>query len=161
MRFAAILGAAYVALNSAAFAHDYEVGPIRIEHPWSQVVPKGASVAAGYLEIENTGTAPDRLIGGSSEIAGRLEIHEMKMEGDVMKMRPLAAGLEIAPGKTVKLEPGGYHLMFFDLKEPPVKGKMFRATLVFEKAGRADIEFDVEGMGPTGGDSGMHMDMKH
>jgi len=159
MRFAAFLGAAYVALLSAAFAHDYKVGPIRIEHPWSQAVPKGASVAVGYVEIENTGTAPDRLIGGSSEIAGRVEIHEMKMEGDVMKMRPLAGGLEIAPGKTVKLEPGGYHLMFFDLKAPPVQGKFFRGTLVFEKAGKVDIEFDVEGMGLPGGS--MPMDMKH
>jgi copper(I)-binding protein len=159
MRFAAIIGAAFFALTSTSFAHDYTVGSIHIEHPWSRTVPKGANVAVGYLEIKNTGTTPDRLIGGSSEIAGRLEIHVMSMNGGVMTMRPLEGGLEIAPGKSVKLAPSGYHLMFLDLKEPPVQGKFFRGTLVFEKAGKVDVEFDVEGMGLPGGDSGM--DMKH
>ena len=161
MRFAAIIGAAFFALTSTSFAHDYTVGSLHIEHPWSRIVPKGANVAVGYLEIKNTGTTPDRLIGGSSEISGRLEIHVMSMEGGVMKMRPLEGGLEIAPGKSVKLKPSGYHLMFFDLKAPPVQGKFFRCTLVFEKAGKVDVEFDVEGMGIPGGDSRMNMDMKH
>jgi periplasmic copper chaperone A len=161
MRFAAIIGATYFALVSISFAHDYTVGSLQIEHPWSRVVPKGADVAVGYLEIKNTGTAPDRLIGGSSEIAGRFEIHEMKMEDGVMKMRPLEGGLEIAPGKSVKLEPSGHHLMFLDLKTPPVQGKFFRATLVFEKAGKVEVEFDVEGMGAASADPHMQMDMKH
>lgn len=161
MRFAAIIGAIYFTLVSSPFAHESTVGPIHIEHPWSRVVPKGANVASGYLEIKNTGTVPDRLIGGSSEIAGRFEIHKMTTEDGVMKMRPLEGGLEIAPGKSVKIEPGGYHLMFLDLKTPPVKGKFFRGTLVFEKAGKVDVEFDVEGMGMPGGGSPMQMDMKH
>jgi copper(I)-binding protein len=78
-----------------------------------------------------------------------------------MKMRPLEGGIEIPPGQSVKLAPGGDHLMFLDLKTPPVQGKFFRSTLVFEKAGKVDVEFDVEGMGLPGGDSGMPMDMKH
>ncbi|HLL26583.1 MAG TPA: copper chaperone PCu(A)C [Xanthobacteraceae bacterium] len=160
MRFVAIIGAIFFALASTSFAHDFTVGSIHIEHPWSRVVPKGANVAAGYLTIENRGAVPDRLVGGSSVIAGRFEIHQMTMVDGVMKMRPLEGGLEIAPGKSVTLEPGGYHLMFFDLKEPPVQGKFFKGTLVFEKAGKIDVEFDVEGMGPTGGDH-MNMDMKH
>ena len=139
-------------LPRPAFAHDYTVGSLHIEHPWSRAVPKGANVAVGYLEIKNTGTTPDRLVGGSSEIAGRFEIHEMSMNGGVMTMRPLEGGIEIAPGKSVKFEPGGYHLMFLDLKTPPVEGKFFRGTLVFEKAGKVDVEFDVEGMGIPGGD---------
>jgi copper(I)-binding protein len=69
MRFATIIGAAFFALTSTSFAHDYAAGSIRIEHPWSRIVPKGANVAVGYLEIKNTGTTPDRLIGGSSESA--------------------------------------------------------------------------------------------
>jgi periplasmic copper chaperone A len=161
MRFATIIGAVFFALTTICFAHDYTAGSIHVEHPWSRVVPKGANVAVGYLEIKNTGTAPDRLIGGSSEIAGRLEIHEMSMNGGVMTMRPLEGGIEIAPGKSIKLEPGGNHLMFLDLKTPPVKGKFFRVMLVFEKAGKIDVEFDVEGMGIPGGDSRMNMDMKH
>jgi copper(I)-binding protein len=151
MRIAAIIGAAFFALTSTSFAHDYTVGSIHIDHPWSRATPKGASVAGGYLVIENKGAAPDRLVGGSSEIAGRFEIHEVKMEGGVMKMRPLDGGVEIAPGKSVKFEPGGYHLMFLDLKQPPVEGKRFKGTLVFEKAGKVEVEYVVEGMGEKGG----------
>jgi periplasmic copper chaperone A len=151
MRFAAIIGAAFFALTSVAFAHDYTVGSLHIEHPWSRATPKGANVAGGYLVIENKGTTPDRLVGGSSEIAGRFQIHEMSMNGGTMTMRPIEGGLEIAPGESVKFEPGGYHLMFLDLKAPPVEGKPFKATLVFEKAGKVDVEFAVEGMGATGG----------
>jgi periplasmic copper chaperone A len=162
MRFAAILGAIFFALISSAIAHDYTVGSIYIDHPWSRATPKGASVAGGYAVIENGGTAPDRLLGGTSAIAGRVEVHEMTMDGGIMKMRPLAGGLEIAPGKRVKLEPGGNHLMFFDLKTPPAEGKPFKATLVFERAGKVEVEFAVEGLGAkAGGDSPMHMDMKH
>jgi copper(I)-binding protein len=161
MRFTAIIGAVLFALTSTCFAHDYTAGPLHIDHPWSRTVPKGANVAVGYLEIKNTGTAPDRLIGGSSEIAGRFEIHEMTMQDGVMKMRPVEGGVEIAPGQSIKLAPSGYHLMFLDLKTPPVQGKFFRGTLVFEKAGKVDVEFDVEGMGLPGGDTGMQMDMKH
>ncbi len=135
----------------SAFAQNYTVGSLRIDHPWSHVTPKGASVAAGYLVIENNGSASDRLISVSSTIAGRVEFHEMKMDGGVMKMRPVAKGLEVAPGKSVKLAPGGYHLMFIDLKEPPVQGKHFKATLVFEKAGAVEVEFAVEAMGAPGG----------
>lgn len=141
---------------SISFAHDYNVGSIHVDHPWSRATPKGASVAGGYLVIENKGSTSDRLIGGSSEIAGRFEIHVMTMQDGVMKMRPLEKGLEIAPGKSVKFEPGGYHLMFLDLKQPPVEGKRFKGTLVFEKAGKVDVEFAVEGMGEKGG-SGGHM----
>ncbi len=162
MRFAAIIGAVFFALASTCFAQDYTVGSIHIEHPWSRATPKGAGIAVGYLGIENSGTTPDRLVGGSSEIAGHFEIHEMKMAGGVMTMRPLEGGIEIAPGKSVKFEPGGYHLMFLDLKAPPVEGKPFKGTLVFEKAGKIEVEFAVKGMGEMGGGSSrMPMDMKH
>lgn len=156
MRIAAITSAVIFALTSTCFSHDYTVGSIHIEHPWSRATPKGANVAGGYLVIENKGAASDRLIGGSSEVADRFEIHEMKMEGGVMKMRPLADGIEIAPGKSVKFEPGGYHLMFLDLKQPPVEGKRFKGTLVFEKAGRVDVEFAVEAIGGKDGDTHKH-----
>jgi len=157
MRFLFIF-AATVLVASRAFAHDYNVGSIHIDHPWSRKVPKGANVAGGYLTIENRGATSDRLISGSSEIADRFEIHEMRMEGTVMKMRPLERGVEIAPGKSVKFGPGGYHLMFLDLKQSPMEAKSFKGTLVFEKAGKVDVEFTVEEMGDMGGGSG---DMRH
>ena len=86
----------------------------------------------------------------------------MTMDGGTMKMRPHAAGLEIMPGATVELKPGGYHLMFMGLTSPLAKGQSVKGTLTFANAGKVDVEFAVEGMGEKGGsDSGMPMDMKH
>ena len=137
------------ALSCSAHAYDYKVGGLEIDHPWSRAVPKGATVAAGYVTIKNTGTEPDRLVSGSTPVAGKLEIHEMTMDKGVMKMRPLAAGLEIKPGETVELKPESFHLMLTNLKQPIEKGKPFAASLVFEKAGPVDVEFAVEAVGAT------------
>ena len=79
--------------------------------------------------------------------AGAVQIHEMKMEGNVMRMRELEGGLEIAPGATVTLAPGNLHLMMMGLKEPFAKGAKVPLTLVFEKAGNVDTELSVEAMG--------------
>jgi copper(I)-binding protein len=122
-------------VSGAASALDYKVGAIEIDSPWSRAVPKGAKVAAGYMTIKNTGTEPDRLVGGSTPVAGRFEIHEMSMDKGVMRMRPLSSGLEIQPGETVELKPSSFHIMTMDLKEPIQRGKPFKASLMFEKAG--------------------------
>ena len=140
---------ALCALAGAASAHSFKVGSLEIAHPWTRATPKGASVAGGYLKITNTGTQPDVLLGGSSEAAGRIEIHEMKMEGGVMKMRMLPAGVTIKPGETVEFVPGGYHIMMMGLKEPIAQGKNVKGTLVFEKAGKVDIEYAVEATGAS------------
>lgn len=132
-------------------AHDYKAGSIEIAHPWSRATPKGASVAGGYLKLSNTGATPDRLVGGSSEISGRFEIHEMSMDNGVMRMRPLRNGLEIKPGQTVELKPGSYHVMFLDLKKPLQQGERIKGTLVFEKAGTVAVEFAVEAIGGSPG----------
>jgi periplasmic copper chaperone A len=140
---------------AAAHAHEYTAGSLKIGHPWARATPKGAAVAGGYLKITNTGKEPDRLIGGSVAFAGRFEIHEMSHEGGVMKMRHLPKGLEIKPGETVEFKPGSYHLMFMDLKQPLVKDQTPRpkGTLMFEKAGKVEVEFAVEAIGasPKGG----------
>ena len=81
------------------------VGSLKISTPWARATPKGASVGGGYMKITNTGTAPDRLVGGSTDISSGFEVHEMKMEGGVMKMRPVAGGIEIKPGQTVDARP--------------------------------------------------------
>ena len=135
----------------SAFAQNYTVSSLRIDHPWSRATPRGAAIGAGYLLIENKGNITDRLVSVMAEIAGRTEIHDMKVESGVMKMRPLAQGIEIAPGANAILAPGGYHLMFLDLKQPLVQGQRFKATLVFEKAGAVEVEFAVEAMGAPGG----------
>lgn len=132
---------------TAANAETFTAGPLRIEQPWSRATPKGASVAGGYLKVTNTGSTPDRLIGGSSDAAARFEIHEMSMDGGVMKMRALKDGLAIPPGATVELKPGSYHAMFVNLTRPFVKGDHIKGSLTFEKAGKVDVDFVVEDMG--------------
>jgi copper(I)-binding protein len=143
-----VLIAAFVALiATAASAHDYKVGSLEIKQPWVRATPKGSSVGGGFMTITNKGTAPDRLVGGALPAAGKFEIHEMKMDNGVMKMRPLANGLEIKPGQTVELKPGSYHIMVMGLKTPFEKGHRIKGTLTFEKAGKVDVEFAVEAMG--------------
>lgn len=159
-----LLAAFALAISAApALAEDVKAGDLVISQPWSRATPGGAKVAGGYLVIENKGTAPDRLIGGSAEIAGKFEIHEMAVENGVMKMRPLDKGLTIEPGKTVKFAPGGYHLMLQELKGPFKQGDKVPVTLQFEKAGKVAVSLDVQGVGAQApGDAGHsgHMDMK-
>ena len=124
-------------------------GKLKIEQPWSRATPRGAPVAGGYLKITNTGEASDRLLSGETTIAARFSVHEMAMEAGVMKMRPLAGGLEIKPGATVELKPGGYHVIFEELKGGLSEGQKFKAVLTFEKAGKVQVEFAVGGMGAT------------
>lgn len=149
-----LIGSFFLAFGFAAFAHDYTKGSLHIEHPWSRAMPKGASVGAGYLVIENRGPAADRLISASAAIAGRAEFHEMAVTDGIMRMRPLPNGVEIAPGMSAKFEPGGLHLMFVDLKRPLEKGERIKATLNFEKAGAVEVEFVVETMGGGHGHQG-------
>ena len=151
-----------LALSAApAFAADYSVGALKIHDPWARATPKGAPVGGGYLTITNTGTAPDRLVGGATDVSKGFEIHEMSMDKGVMKMRLMPNGLEIKPGETVTFKPSGYHLMFTGLKSQLTKGGQVDATLKFEKAGEVKVQFAVAGIGamaPDGGNpsGGMH-----
>ncbi len=149
-------------LGTAARAEEVKAGDLVITQAWTRATPKGAKIGGGYLTIENKGTAPDRLIGGSADIAGSVQVHEMSMDDGVMKMRPLDKGLAIEPGKIVKLAPGGYHLMMTELKSPLKQGDKLPITLEFEKAGKVQVSFEVEGVGaqgPSGAPSGS-MQMK-
>ena len=143
----ALILAAVCLVAGNALAHDYAAGSLKIDHPWTRATPKGAAVAGGYLKITNTGAAPDRLVGGTFASAGRFEIHEMKTENGVMTMRGIPGGLEIKPGQTVEFKPGGYHVMFMDLKTPLQQGRSVKGTLVFEKAGTVEVQYAVEAMG--------------
>src|SRR6266481_5300189 len=134
-------------LAAPALAQEVKAGDLVITQAWSRATPSGAKIAGGYLTIENKGTAPDRLLGGSGDIAGKIEVHEMAMNTGVMTMRPLDKGVTIEPGKTVKLAPGGYHLMIMDLKTPFKQGDKVPVTLQFEKAGKVTLSLDVQGVG--------------
>lgn len=136
-----------VAASPQVMAHGYEVGELKIGHPWSRETPEGARVAAGYLKITNNGAEADRLVAVSGEIGGRAEIHEMAVDAKgVMTMRPVEA-LDIPAGGEVELKPGGYHVMFLDLTDAKKEGEKFSGTLTFEKAGTVEVEFAVDGMG--------------
>ena len=162
-----LLGIALLVVPFAApaCAEEIKAGDLVISQAWSRATPGGAKIGGGYLTIENKGTAPDRLIRCSGDIAGKIEPHEMAMKNGVMTMRPLDNGLAIEPGKTVKLAPGGFHLMMFDLKSPLKQGDKVPVTLEFEKAGKVTISLDVEGIGAQGpagaGNTGGQMDMKN
>ena len=146
-----------VALGGSAFAHDFKLGALEIDHPYSRATVPGAKVAAGYLSIKNTGSEPDRLISVSSEVAGKSEIHEMAVDGNgVMTMRPVRGGIEIAPGGEVELAPKGLHIMFMQLNQQIKEGEKFKGTLTFEKAGSVEVEFAVDKMGGDHGSHGTH-----
>ena len=144
-----LLGFLVVLPATATFAKDYKVGAIEITQVWARATPRSAPAGGAFLTLHNTGTTPDRLISAKSPAAGLTQIHEMKMDGDVMKMRELEKGLEIPAGATVTLAPGNYHLMMMGLKEPLEQGATLPLTLTFEKAGSINIEASVESIGAT------------
>lgn len=141
--------AALLSLTAAASAHSFKKGDIVVGHPWTRATPEAATVGVGFVKITNNGKDSDRLKGGTFEGAGAIEVHEMSMDGEVMKMRQLVDGLEIKPGETVELKSGSNHLMFTDLKKQIVEGPDRKGTLIFEKAGAIDVEFRIEGLGAT------------
>ena len=156
---AAIAAACLLACVPASVAQKadgktYTAGTIKVVAPWTRVPPPAATVGAGFMTITNTGTAPDTLVGGTVAISKTFEVHEMKIEGGVMKMRELKPGLVIKPGETVTLKPGGIHVMFIDLAGKVEQGAPVKGTLVFEKAGTVEIEYKVEALGTTGKGSG-------
>ena len=131
----------------AASAEDYRAGALELSNLWSRATPKSATVGGGYLRIRNTGASADRLLGGSSEVSKRIEVHSMAMEGGVMRMREVKDGLEIKAGETVELKPGSYHLMFVGLQRPFERGQRVGGILRFEKAGEVKVEFVVQAAG--------------
>lgn len=158
-RAAAFSLALFLVPMQSLSAHDYKVGDLHLVHPWSRETPHGAKVAAGYVKIVNSGAQADRLVAVSGAIAARGEVHEMSVDDKgVMTMRPVAH-IEIPAGGEVELKPGGYHIMFLELKEAPRKGERFAGSLTFEKAGTVEVEFAVDAMGKGqehGGDHGEH-----
>ena len=123
------------------------VGAIAIRGAWTRQNPPGARVGGGYATIANGGEVSDRLIAVSAPFAARGEVHRMEVTDGVMRMRELTEGLEIAPGKSVTLEPGGYHMMFLDITEPPMEGSFVPVTLVFERAGEVTLDLPVAAIG--------------
>ena len=137
------------------------VGDIVIEAAWTRQSPPGARAGGGYALITNTGTEPDVLVGGSAPFADRFEVHEMSVADGVMRMAELPDGLTIPPGETVELKPGGLHLMFIGMTEPPVEGASVPVTLEFARAGTVTLDLPVAPIGATSPDGGSGGGMDH
>ena len=149
----ALLAIAAICVMPAS-AQQIKAGDLVLDHAWARATPGGAKVGGGFLTIENKGATPDKLIGGSSPAAGKVELHETAMNNGVATMRPVKGGLSISPAQSVTLAPGGYHLMLMQLKAPLKKGDKVPVTLAFEKAGEVKVTLDVQGVGATGSSSG-------
>ncbi|MET4575073.1 copper chaperone PCu(A)C [Ottowia thiooxydans] len=144
-----------VTLNSGAHAHDFRAGDVVIDHPYATPSLPGVKNGAAYFRaIRNAGGAADRLLGARTDVAARVELHSMRTENDVMRMREVQ-GIELPAGKSVQLRHGQkQHLMLVDLKKPLVVGDRFDLTLVFEKAGEKTVKVWVQQ--PREANSGHH-----
>ena len=121
---------------------------IKIEDAYTRATVPGQQVAGGFMKIENKGAA-DQLISASSPVAGEVQLHEMAMEGNVMKMRQIK-DIAVPAGGAVELKPGGLHLMFMNIKAPLTAGETVPVKLKFAKAGEVEVKMPVNAMGNSG-----------
>ena len=145
------------ALSGVSQAHEYKLGDLLIDHPWARASIGKAPNGAAYMTITTEGAETDRLLAVESNVANRVELHNHLMVDGVMKMRPVAA-IEVAPGEPTLLQPGGLHVMLMGLKAPLKKGESFPMTLVFERAGKVEVEIKIEDATETGAPAGREHD---
>ena len=143
-----LLVIAALALPAAAPAAEPQAAKaVSVASPWARATPGGTTIGAAYLEFSAAaGSSGDKLIGASSPAAARIEIHTHEMAGGVMKMRKVDA-VGVAAGQSHKLQPGGDHLMLFDLKAPLKEGDILPLTLKFENAGEVTVDAGVQSVG--------------
>lgn len=146
-----------MSMGAMDMAAPVTVGDLELTGAFARATLPNQPVGGGYVTITNKGHEADRLVSATSPAAGEVQIHEMKMEGDVMKMRALPEGIEIAAGQSVALSPGGMHLMFMELKGAFKEGSEVPVTLTFEKAGPVEITLPVVA---AGADAPAHDHMK-
>jgi len=140
-----------IGLYGVAHAQEAKLGNIQIENAYTRATAPGQQVAGGFMKIENKGVA-DQLVSVSSPVAGEVQLHEMAMEGNVMKMRQVK-DISVPANGAVELKPGGLHLMFMNIKAPLTAGEMVPVKLKFAKAGEVEVKMPVNAMG------GMTMNM--
>jgi len=142
----------FAATLLAGHAHAQGAAPAAVEGAWARASVQGQMASGAFMRI--TASEPLRLLRAETPVAGHAEVHEMKMDGGVMKMRALPE-LDLPAGKAVELKPGGYHIMLMDLKAPLAKDTQLPLTLVFKDAKgeerRMELQVPVATMPP-----GMH-----
>ena len=136
--------AATLLLAIPALAHEVKVGDLEIIHANIPQPAATAKAAAGIMAITNTGTEADRLIGVEADFAAKAETHESKVDENGIGTMEHVDAIEIPPGQTVNLEHGGYHIMFMGLTGAMKEGETRKVTLIFEHAGRAEVEFMID-----------------
>lgn len=149
----ALIGALATAVITPAFAPAYAAkkqSPIVVDQPWARATPGGARTGAVYMTLVNKADSSDRLIGASSPIAAKAQIHQMRVVHGIMEMHELAHGLVIPAKARVVLKPGAYHVMLIGLKKRLGKGAHLWLSLAFEKAGKLRVEVPVLAMGAMG-----------
>jgi hypothetical protein len=135
-----------VLLSSQVFAQAVKVDGVSVSDAYTRATAPGQQVAGGFMKIENKGNVPDQLLSASSPAAGEVQLHEMGMEGNVMKMRQVK-DIAVPANGSVELKPGGFHLMFLNLKGPFVAGESVPVKLKFAKAGDVEVKFPVNAAG--------------
>jgi len=130
-------------------AQEAKVGSIKVEQAYTRSTVPGQMAAGGFMKIENKGAA-DQLVSASSPVAGEVQLHDMAMEGNVMKMRQVK-DITVPAGGAVELKPGGLHLMFMNIKAPLTAGESVPVKLKFAKAGEVEVKMPVNAMGQSGG----------
>jgi periplasmic copper chaperone A len=145
-----------IAFAIPALAQGAGDASIAVEQPWARATPAGAITGAAYMTLDNKSGTADRLTGASSDVAEKVQIHEMKVENGVMKMREVPDGLPIPAGGSVVLKPGSYHVMLIGLKKPLTAGEKIPLTLTFEKAGNISVTVPVQAMGAMQDKGGMN-----
>ena len=131
-----------VCVTGLAFTSWAQAQNVEVQNAWARATVQGQKASGAFMTL--TAQTPGRLVSVSSPVAGVAEVHEMKMEGDVMKMRALTNGLELPAGKPVELKPGGYHVMLMDLKLPLQKDTTIPVTLVFKDAKGVETKKEVK-----------------
>jgi hypothetical protein len=155
--FTAALG-----ISASALAHDYALKNLRIINPTARATPPGARTGGAYLTIENRGRDNERLVRVASPVADSAQLHMMRVEGGMMRMRDVTS-VGIPAGSVMTLAPGGYHVMLVGLKRPLVAGDAFPLALTFEKSGTIEVlvtitELDASTASPA---AGMSMPAPH
>ncbi|WP_230783829.1 copper chaperone PCu(A)C [Citromicrobium bathyomarinum] len=126
---------------------------IAITGQWSRETAFGQDAGGAFMTINNSGTGADRLTGGSTPVAGEVQVHTVDMTDGVMRMRQLEDGLEVPAGGSVTLKPGSFHIMLMQLSQPLGQGETVPLTFNFEKAGPVEVELVVEPVGSQGPDA--------
>jgi len=135
--------------EGCAAGQTFATDELTVSGAFTRATLPGAGVAAGYLTITNAGTRPDRLIGATTEATPTVELHSMSTEDGMMKMAEIADGIEIPPGGSVSLAPGGAHIMFIGPRAPFSEGECVAVTLTFEQAGELPVMLNVGAVGAS------------